>query len=479
MVKVLMAAAEAVPFVKTGGLADVIGSLPKALKELGVDVRVILPKYDDIDINFKNQMTPKAMLTVPLSWRRQYCGVEEMEYDGVTFYFIDNEYYFKRPGLYGHYDDAERYAYFARAVLECLPALDFKPDVIHCHDWHAGMISVFLKAHYGHKLTYRDIKTLFTIHNLGYQGIFSAEVVEDILGLDTGYFSADKLEFHGAVNFMKGGLVFADQISTVSRTYAEEIQYPYFGEKLDGLLRQRRDCLTGIVNGIDYEVYNPQTDEFIFTNYGVESVDKKQENKAKLQAALGLPVRRDVPLLAMVSRLVSSKGMDLIARIIDELLGHENIQLVVLGTGEERYQRLFQHSAWQYPGKVSVNLCFDEKLAHQIYAGSDVFLMPSLYEPCGIGQLIALRYGTLPVVRETGGLKDTVLSYNKYTGQGNGFTFAHYNAHDMLYTIKRALGLFYDKPVWNRIVTNAMNSDYSWQESAKQYVSLYQKLASR
>ncbi|MDD4600187.1 MAG: glycogen synthase GlgA [Negativicutes bacterium] len=479
MIKVLMAAAEAVPFVKTGGLADVIGSLPKALREQGVDVRVILPKYDAIGADFKQQMTLKAELSVPLSWRQQYCGVEELVYQGVTFYFIDNEYYFKRPGLYGHYDDAERYAYFARAVLECLPALDFKPDIIHCHDWHTGMINAFLKAHYAHDPFYQEMKTLFTIHNLGYQGVFAKEITQDILGLDESYLSPDKLEFNDGVNFMKGGLVFADQISTVSRTYAEEIQYPYFGEKLDGLLRQRRDDLTGIVNGLDYDLYNPATDARLFANYGVKTIDKKQENKTKLQEKLGLPVRRDIPLIAIVSRLVPSKGLDLIAHILDELLGHESVQLVVLGTGDDKYQQLFEQAAWQYPGKVSSNVCFDENFAHQIYAGADLFLMPSLYEPCGIGQLIALRYGTLPVVRETGGLKDTVLSYNKYTDKGNGFTFAHYNAHDMLYTIKRALGLYYDIPVWNRIVTNAMSSDYSWQESAKQYVGLYHKLVSR
>lgn len=479
MQKILIAAAEAVPFVKTGGLADVIGSLPQALKGLGADVRVILPKYEEIPAAFKAQMTKKTELTVPLSWRQQYCGIEELVYQGVPFYFIDNEYYFKRTRLYGHYDDAERYAYFSKAVLECLPALDFKPDIIHCHDWHTGMVTVYLKSHYNHKPFYQGIKTLFTIHNLGYQGIFAPTIVEDVLGLDQSYFVPDKLEFHGGVNFMKGGLVFADLISTVSRTYAEEIQFPYFGEKLDGLLRQRRADLTGIVNGIDYNIYNPATDERIFAKYDIDTLDKKQQNKASLQQKLGLPVRRDVPLIAMVSRLVASKGLDLIAHIVDELLGHEDVQLVVLGTGDAKYERLFEHLAWQYPGKVSANLCFDEKLAHQIYAGADIFLMPSHYEPCGIGQLIALRYGTLPVVRETGGLKDTVLSYNKYTGQGNGFTFAHYNAHDMLYTIKRALGLYYDKPVWNQIVHNAMASDYSWQESAKHYAELYQKLAGR
>lgn len=479
MVKVLFVAAEAVPFIKTGGLADVIGSLPKALKSQGIDVRVMLPKYSDIPNSFKEEMKAIAQLTVPVSWRQQYCGVEQLEYQGVPFYFVDNEYYFKRPGIYGHYDDAERYAYFCRAVLESLPSIDFKPDVIHCHDWHSGMVSVFLKAFYDGNPFYQDIRTLFTIHNLGYQGVFAKEILPDILGLDQSYFTPDKLEFHDGVSFMKGGLVYSDIITTVSKTYAEEIQYPYFGEKLDGFLRARRADLKGIVNGIDYDLHNPAADQHLSANYNIKTIHLKQENKVKLQQRLGLPVRRDIPILAIVSRLVAPKGLDLIAHVLDELLGHEDVQLVVLGTGEEKYQQMFQHAAWQYPSKVSANIFFDETLAHQIYGGADIFLMPSLYEPCGIGQLIALRYGTLPVVRETGGLKDTVLPYSKYTGEGNGFTFTNYNAHDMLFTIKRALGLFYDRPLWNKIVINAMNSDYSWSKSAREYINLYENLASR
>ncbi len=479
MIKVLFVASEAAPFIKTGGLADVIGSLPKELKKQGIDVRVVLPKYADIPSSFKDRMTLLATLTVPLAWRRQYCGVEMLEHDGVPFYFLDNEYYFKRQGLYGHYDDAERFAYFCKAVLEMLPAVDFQPDIIHCHDWHTGMVSIFLQDHYSHLPFYQRLRTLFTIHNLRYQGVFSKEIVSDILGLDWKYFTADGFEFYDQVNFMKAGLAFSNLISTVSHTYAEEIQYPFFGEQLDGLLRKRRDDLTGIINGIDYEAYNPATDPHIFVNYTDRHMHLKQENKAMLQEKLGLPVRRNTPVIAIVSRLVDSKGLDLVAHVLDELIAHEDVQFVVLGTGEERYHHLFRHAAWQYPGKVSANIGFDEALARQIYAGADIFLMPSLFEPCGIGQLISLRYGALPIVRETGGLKDTIISYNKYTGSGNGFTFANYNAHDMLYTIKRALGLFCHKPVWAGIVQNAMQSDYSWKNSAEQYIALYERLAEK
>jgi starch synthase len=477
MLKVLFAAAEAVPFVKTGGLADVIGSLPKYLKQQGIDVRVVMPKYSDIPQNFHESMTFKRDITVPLAWRQQYCGIFELNHEGVPFYFIDNEYYFKRSGLYGHFDDAERFAYFARSVLEILPHIDFKPDVIHCHDWHAGMTAVFFDAFYKNRPEYQGIKHLFTIHNLKYQGVFDKVILEDILGLGWEYFSDDKLEFHDAVNFMKAGIVYSHQVSTVSRTYAHEIQYPYFGEGLDGLLRARQSALTGIVNGIDYDVYNPETDPNIFVNYSSNSVEGKKENKAKLQERLGLPVRRETPMIAIVSRLVDPKGLDLVARILEELIIHEDVQLVVLGTGEEKYENMFKSAAWRHPAKVSANIYFDDFLAHQIYAAADLFLMPSRFEPCGIGQLIALRYGTLPIVRETGGLKDTVVPYNKYTGAGNGFSFTNYNAHDMFFTIKRALGMFGDKPVWNKIVQNAMNDDYSWNRSAGEYIGLYNRLA--
>ncbi|VBB05021.1 glycosyl transferases group 1 [Lucifera butyrica] len=473
--KILFVAAEAVPFIKTGGLGDVAGSLPKELKRQGVDVRVILPKYADIPARFREQMIFIRDFDVYVGWRKQFCAVQELVHDGVTFYFVDNEYYFKRPGIYGFYDEAERYAYFTRAVLEALPKLDFRPDIIHAHDWHAGMVSVFLNTHYQHIPFYQNIKTVFTIHNLAYQGIFPAVVLEDILGLGMDYFTNDKLEFNGNVNFMKGGIIYSDIVTTVSKTYAEEIQRPYFGENLDGLLRARNNSLYGIVNGIDYNEYDPATDPLIASPYSWRATRKRQENKLKLQEFLGLPVRRDVPMLAMVSRLVSAKGLDLIERVLEEILSMD-LQLVVLGTGEERYHHLFSWAQSKYPDKVSANLKFDNTLAHQIYAASDLFLMPSKFEPCGIGQIIAMRYGSLPVVRETGGLKDTVQPYNEITGEGTGFRFANYNAHELLYTVQRAVGLYADKKLWHNIMKNAMLSDYSWRQSVMQYRDLYEQL---
>ncbi|MCC5466634.1 glycogen synthase GlgA [Pelosinus baikalensis] len=484
MTKVLIAAAEAVPFAKTGGLGDVIGSLPKELIKQGVDARVIMPNYQDIPEGFKSQMVFKNHFFVQVGWRQQYCGILEFVYEGVTFYFADNEYYFKRHGFYGYGDDAERFGFFCRAVLEALDKIDFMPDIIHCHDWHTGMISVLLDAHYREKPKYKKIKTLFTIHNLKYQGVFSQDILHDILSLDWKYFTPEGVEFHKAVNFMKGGLAYADMISTVSRTYAKEIQDPYFGEELDGFLRKRQNRLVGIVNGIDYAVYNPATDKLISSTYDVNTLEKKKQNKIELQARLGLPVREDVPVIAIVSRLVSAKGLDLVERMFQDLVKQAaiagkdtyDIQLVVLGTGEARYENFFKYMAWQYPGKVSANIMFDEDLAHQIYAGADMFLMPSLYEPCGIGQLIAMRYGCLPIVREIGGLQDTVRSYNQEICEGNGFTFVNYNAHEMADTINWALRTFQDKECWNKIVKNAMQSDYSWQKSAKEYKEMYQKL---
>lgn len=478
MLKVLFVAGEAVPFAKTGGLGDVVGTLPRELKKQGVDVRVIMPKHGVIPEAFTQKMTVKAVLDVPVGWRREYAGIQELEYEGVPFYFIDNERYFNREGLYGYFDEGECYAYFCRAVLECLTHIEFQPDVIHCHDWQTGMVPVFLKAHYGHDAFYSGIRTLFTIHNLRYQGVFPKDIVPDLLGLPWEYFNNGSIEFYDQASFMKGALSYANRISTVSKSYAEEIQYPYYGEKLDGFLRQRSRDLVGIINGIDYEEYDPATDKQIFANYSLDNMDGKQENKIKLQERIGLPAI-NVPLIGVVSRMVGPKGFDLIERVLHELVATEDVQIVVLGTGEAKYEQMFKHAAWQYPDRVSANIYFDDALARQIYAGADLFLMPSVYEPCGIGQLIAMRYGCLPIVRETGGLKDTVGSYDRHTRRGNGFSFANYNAHDMLYTIKRALGYYKDKPNWERIMKNAMKADYSWQKSAQQYYEVYQALGEK
>ncbi|MDD3114350.1 MAG: glycogen synthase GlgA [Anaerovibrio sp.] len=475
--KVLYVASEAVPFIKTGGLADVAGSLPKELAKLGVDARVILPKYSRIAEQYKAQMTHVGHIFVPVAWRHKYAGVDMLKQDGVTYYFVDNEDYFKRDGLYGYGDDAERFSFFSRAVLNLLPLLDFFPDVINSNDWHAALVNVLLKLEHQEDERYAGIRTVFSIHNLKYQGIFDKNVMADVLGLDWKYFNNGDLEFNDAVNFMKGGIVYADVVSTVSRTYAQEIQYPYFGEQLDGLLRTRGEDIAGIVNGIDYDVYNPQTDKNIFVNYGPDTIAMKNDNKEKLQEQLGLPVNRNTPMIGLVSRLVAAKGLDLIVRIMDELLQAEDCQFVLLGTGDKLYEDWFRGLQWRMPQKVSANIRFSNELAQRIYAGADLFLMPSEYEPCGLGQLIALRYGTVPVVRATGGLKDTVVSFNKYTGEGNGYSFEHINAHDMLYTIKTALADYSDSNIWQQVVRNAIASDFSWRKSAGEYLALYERLS--
>ena len=477
--KILYVAAEAVPFAKTGGLADVAGSLPKALKADGVDVRVIMPKFGKIPEAYRNAMEHVYDGELPVAWRKKYVGLDKYELDGVTYYFVDNEEYFNREGFYGYDDDAERFSFFSRAVLDLLQAMDFWPDVIHTNDWHAGLVNVFLKLDHMGDARYERIKTVYTIHNLKYQGVFPKDVMPDVLGLDWKYFNNGDLEFYDAVNFMKGGIIYADAITTVSKTYAKEIQYPYFGEHLDGLLRSREQDISGIVNGIDYSVYNPRTDKYIFETYDEESLDRKLDNKIALQKSLGLPERRNVPLIAIVSRRVGPKGMDLVVRRMDEILQHEDIQLVVLGTGEKRYEDWFKGLAWRYPKKVSVNIYFSNELAQRIYAGADLFLMPSKYEPCGIGQLIALRYGTIPVVRQTGGLKDTVQQYNKYTQEGNGFVFENYNAHEMMYALKRALSFYGNYEIWHKIQFNAVQADYSWKRSAKEYEALYERLTAK
>ena len=476
MKNILMLASEAVPFIKTGGLADVAGSLPKALKEDGVDVRVIMPKFGKIPEEYRDKMEHVYDGELNVAWRSKYVGLDKYELDGVTYYFVDNEEYFNREGFYGYDDDAERFSFFCRAVLNLLPAMDFWPDVINTNDWHAGLVNVFLKLEHMGDERYEKIKTVYTIHNLKYQGVFPKNVMADVLGLDWKYFNNGDLEFYDAVNFMKGGIIYADHVTTVSKTYANEIQYPYFGEHLDGLLRARQNDLTGIVNGIDYDAYNPSTDKMIFKNYDDTTLDRKRDNKTELQNKLGLPVDRNVPLVAIVSRLVEPKGMDLIVRMMDEILQHEHIQLVVLGTGEKRYEDWFKGLAWRFPKEVSTNIYFSNELAHRIYASADIFLMPSNYEPCGIGQLIALRYGTIPVVRLTGGLRDTVTQYDKYTGKGNGFVFENYNAHEMMYSLKRALSAYENYEIWHRIQENAVHSDFSWKNSAKEYEALYEEL---
>lgn len=474
MLKVLFIASECTPFAKTGGLGDVVESLPIALRDRKIDARVIIPKYDNIPAEFKKEMVHKKTFTVPVSWRQEYGGLEILKHEGSIYYFLDNEKYFKRDGLYGYFDDGERFAYFCRGVLESLPYMDFQPDILHCNDWHSGMIPLFLKAFYQNQPFYQKMKTVFTIHNLKFQGIFPMETLGDLLGLDDSYRTDEGVEFFGNVNFMKAGIVHSDRLTTVSQSYAEEIKTDYYGENLSGILKKYACKMQGIVNGIDYKKYNPETDPYIYENYRC-SFAKKELNKAKLQEDLRLPVK-PVPVLAMVSRLTRQKGLDLLIHIMDELLA-QDIQLIILGTGEWKYERALRHAAERHPDKMKAYFMFNEALAHKIYSGADLYLMPSLFEPCGLSQLIALRYGTLPIVRETGGLKDTIVSYNEQTGEGNGFSFSNFNAHDFLFTIKRALDFYYNrKPIWNKLFKNAFKSNYSWTSSAQKYIKLYEEL---
>ena len=471
---VLFAASECAPFIKTGGLGDVIGALPKALKKQGINVSVILPKFEDLPFHIKQEMTHVTSIEVPVGWRQQFCGIEKLVANGITYYFLDNEYYFKRHGSYGYFDDGERFAFFSRAILESIPYLEDLPEIIHCHDWQTGLVSVLLKAHYQKHPLYEDIKTVFTIHNLLYQGVYPKTVLAELLDLSELYFNIDGLEFHGNVSYLKAGLAFSNYVTTVSPSYAEEIQTPYYGEQLDGYLRKRTGDLKGIINGIDNELYNPSTDEYLSIPFS--TYEGKMKNKRELQEVLNLPVNDEVPVLSMVTRLVDQKGIDLVLHVFHEMIG-QGIQFIILGTGEEKYERAFRNLAEQYPNQVSTNIYFDEGLARRVYAGSDIFLMPSQFEPCGIGQLLAMRYGALPLVRETGGLRDTVIPYNQFTGEGNGFSFTNYNAHDMLHTIEQAVGMYKFQPKrWKQLAENAMKEDFSWDSSSSHYIDLYESL---
>lgn len=478
MKKVLFAASECVPFIKTGGLADVVGSLPKCFDKKEYDVRVIIPKYMCIDQKWKDQMQYVNHFYMDLCWRRQYVGIMEMEYEGVKFYFIDNEYYFAGHKPYGDIRyDLEKFAFFSRAVLSALPIIDFRPDIIHCHDWQTGLIPVYLKDSFSYGNFYNGIKSIMTIHNLKFQGVWDVDTIKDIAGLSDYYFTSDKLKDYDNGNYLKGGIVYADMVTTVSDTYAEEIKTPFYGEGLDGLMRARSNCLRGIVNGIDYDEYNPATDQYVPHHYSKDNFRKeKVKNKTALQKELGLEVNPKKMMIGLVSRLTDQKGLDLIACVMDELC-QDAVQFVILGTGEERYENMFRHFDWKYGKDVSANIYYSEELSHKIYAACDAFIMPSLFEPCGLSQLMSLRYGTLPIVRETGGLKDTVVPYNEYENTGTGFSFSNYNAHEMMGTVRYAEHVFYDKKRdWNKMVDRAMNTDFSWTASARKYEQLYKEL---
>lgn len=479
MKNILFAASEAVPFVKTGGLADVVGALSKCCDKRYFDVRVVIPKYLCIPEEMRAKFVYVNHFYMYYNGQDRYVGILKYEDAGVTYYLIDNEGYFSGYAPYGDWlYDLEKFAFFSQAVLSALPVIGFRPDIIHCHDWQTALIPVYLKDHFQGGEFFRGIKTVLTIHNLKFQGVWDVGTVQRLTGLSDYYFTPDKLEAYRNGNYLKGGIVYADAVTTVSESYAEEIQSPFYGEGLDGLMRARRNDLRGIVNGIDYEIYNPETDPLIVKNYDLDRFRKeKKKNKLALQRQLGLAENDKCFMLGIVSRLTSQKGLDLIQCVMDELCG-EDVQLIVLGTGEERYENMLRYFDWKYHDRVSAQIYYSEELAHRIYAGCDAYLMPSLFEPCGLSQLIALRYGTVPIVRETGGLRDTVEPYNEYEGTGTGFSFANYNAHEMLRVVNYAKMIFRDRRRdWNRIVDRAMEQDFSWKHSAFKYQELYDWLA--
>ena len=470
--KVLFVAAEALPFIATGGLADVAGSLPRAEKA-GADVRVVLPLYGEIPAALREGMTYVTNFYVPVSWRSQYCGVFQAEYGGVTYYLLDNEYYFKRQGIYGQYDDAERFAFFSRAALELCFHIDFKPDIIHSNDWHTALVPVFHRAFYG----YTEIggaKTVFTIHNVQYQGKYGRETLSDILGLPQ--WAYPQVEYDGCVNFMKGAIVTASAVTTVSPTYAQELRFPYYAYGLDRILQDCSYKFSGILNGIDTEDYDPAADRSIFKNYTADDLSGKAENKRGLQRLLGLPEDPNAMVIGMVTRLVENKGVELVKYVLEELMSH-HVQLVLLGKGDWAYENYFCEMEGHFPGKLAVRIGFIQDLARKVYAGADALLMPSKTEPCGLSQMVAMRYGTVPIVRETGGLCDSVVDAG--TQNGFGYTFQSFNAHDMLGAIARAEGAFANKPVWNGVMARAAHADVSWNRSAAEYLALYRRLLGR
>lgn len=477
--KILFATSECAPFIKTGGLADVVGALPGELVRQGIDARVILPKYSAIGEKYKNEMQFIASTYIKMSWRSQYCGVFELKKDGVTYYFVDNEFYFDAEKIYGEMSiDAEKFAFFDKAVLEALKLIDFYPDVIHCNDWQTGMIPVLLKAHYLQDENYSNIKTVMTIHNLKFQGIHDIGAVKDVCELDDSFFTSETLEFYGGASMLKGGLVYSDFITTVSKTYSEEIMTEFFGERMEGLLLSRKEYVTGIINGIDYDDWNSKTDSYIPNTYDLRNfVSKKKLNKLALQKEFGLEENEDKFLVGMVTRLTGQKGLDLVECVMDDIMKDDDLQLIILGTGEENFENMLRGYEEKYKGRVTSLIMFNNGVSHKIYAACDAFLMPSLFEPCGLSQMISMRYGTLPIVRETGGLRDSVEPYNESEGTGTGFSFTNYNAHEMLRVINYAKHIWYnDRKNWNAMVKRAMKADFSWKNSAKAYIDVYKKL---
>ena len=475
--KILFASPEVAPFIKTGGLADVAGSLPQALAKEGHEVKVILPLYEGIGQEWRSQMTFLKYFNVPLSWRQVYCGVFQLERDGVTYWFVDNEYYFKRWQIYGHFDDCERFAYFSRAVIETPGQLDWAPDIIHCNDWQTALVPVYLLEEKYRIPQLANAKSVFTIHNIEYQGRYGEQVLKDVIGLDAGYFNEGMLAYFGDVNLMKGAIMASNFVTTVSPTYAQELRTPFYAKGLDGVINQQAGKIEGILNGIDMELYDPATNPGLAANFTTKSLVKgKKQCKLALQKAVGLQENPDVPIIACISRLVGHKGFSLVTDVLHEIMGM-NVQMVVLGTGDWQYEEAFRHAQSQYPGRFAAQLTYSAPLSTMIYAGADLFLMPSISEPCGLSQIIAMRFGTVPVVRETGGLKDTVTPYNKFTGEGRGFTFSNLNAGDMVWVLREAVDLYHsNKEAWRGLQRAGMTADFSWTNSAKQYLDIYQRI---
>ncbi|HHX49111.1 MAG TPA: glycogen synthase GlgA [Clostridiales bacterium] len=476
--KILFVSSEAGPFVRTGGLGDVIGSLPKTLSQLGEEVGVVLPLYEEISADFRNKMEFIGSLVVPLGWRQQYGGLFKLEWENVSFFFVDNEYYFKRKGLYGHFDDGERFAFFSKAALELLPLMSFgkkqtPPDIIHCNDWQTGLVPVMLDSFYRDIDYYKHIKTVMAIHNIEFQGEMDKYVIDNVFGIPASHTSI--VEYKGNANMLKAGIESANKVVTVSPTYANEIKDPFFAHGLEDIIRARSFKISGILNGIDVDLYNPEKDKALFAKFSAKNPQKKAVNKKELQKLFNLPQKANVPLIGMVTRLTSQKGIDLVIRVIHDILSLD-LQLVVLGTGDWKYENALNDIVSQYPTKMASAIYFSADVASKIYGGADMFLMPSKFEPCGLSQMMSMRYGTIPIVRETGGLKDSVTPFNPETKKGDGFTFLTYNAYDMLDAIKRAVGTFANKEEWSALMKNVMAKDWSWERSAKEYIALYKSM---
>ena len=474
--KIFFVASEVAPFIKTGGLADVAASLPPALAEMGNDVRVILPLYAGIGDQWRSQMTFVKYFYFRLGWRSSYCGLFQLERGGVTYYFVDNETYFKRNGLYGHYDDGERFAYFSRAVIEVPAQIDWAPDVIHANDWETALVPIYLNDFRFMIPQLTKTKSVFTIHNIEYQGRFGRSIMEDVFGLDAGHFNERLLSYYGDVNLMKGAIYASDYVTTVSPTYANELQYSFYAHGLEGVVTDNYYKMAGILNGLDMKAADPATDQTIAANFNADDLSGKAKCKAALQEELGLKVDPNVPIIACISRLVGHKGYDLITNVFHRMM-EAKVQFVVLGTGEWGFEEFFRNAAKQYPGRVSANIKYNAALANHIYSGADIMLMPSVAEPCGLTQMFAMRYGTVPVVRLTGGLRDSVPPYNPETQEGLGFTFGNINADDMLDAVYRAITVYYnDKDAWAGLMRRGMTHDFSWAKSANEYLAIYNKI---